>query len=490
MFIGETQNDRNTVSLAKSILKNTFWLALAQFFNMGFGAIVTILLARYLGDVDYGKYVFAISFTNLFIVIADFGFAIFLINEVARDKSSLQLYFGNILSLKAIISILYLLVVALLINLSGKSFEIQLYVYLSAFTHAFISFVNLFYAIFQAHEKMKHEAVFSGIASFLNFVFILGAVILKMKLIYIFEFILATNLLNLIFAFIFVHRKYIRLKFEKDFKLWKRLMIQIFPFTLCTVFVSVYYYIAQVILSFMKGDEITGWYGAVYRILLVLISLSGIYINVYHPVIARLYKTDFEKLKSIVLVSLRLAFAVTIPTALGLTILAKPIISLFFGNEFLGGASAMQILVWTIVIILFSQIFGRAIQVSKNMKAYTFAISSGTLVSIAANFILIPRFSLEGAAVATILAELAVAIFMYIIFSKRIFRVSFLQYSIKPLVAVIIMGAVVWLLKENNYNLVLTVVGGATVYLLTLFLIGGIKKEEIILLKNLIKKER
>ena len=47
-----------------------------------FSMILTIFIARYLGDIDYGKFSFVISFTGLFFILTDLGTRILITREV------------------------------------------------------------------------------------------------------------------------------------------------------------------------------------------------------------------------------------------------------------------------------------------------------------------------------------------------------------------------------------------------------------------------
>lgn len=472
------------MSLAHSIIKNTFWLGMAQAVQMTLLAFAGILLARYLGNVSYGKFVFAISFTNLFAVLADFGFTNFLINEIARDKSRLKQYLSNILGLKIIIAILYFLFIALIINLSGKPQEIKLFVYLATFSLIFNSFAMVFYAIFRAYEQMKYEAIFTSSLASLNFILIISAIFLRLDLFWIFKINLFVSAFGFLLVLFFVRQKFAIFKLEKNLVLWKNLLKNVLPFALSAVFISIYYYMDQVMLSFMKGDQVTGWYGAIYKILLVLISIVGVYFGVFFPVVSRLYKKDKQKLELLLRATVKLSFTLALPVTLGITILAHPIVLFIFGKEFLGGVLALQILIWTIFLISICGVYANSLLACFQKKIFTIGVGLGALVNILFNILLIPKFSLEGAAAATVLAEISIFIYMYHYFSKKLFKLNFIPYLSKPFLAVIIMGIVVYFLKD--WNLFLTILLGAGIYSLIFLLIKGIKKEELVFTKEAI----
>ena len=71
--------------LYKQLLKyRNFRLISNISFNFWFFNI--IYTARYLGVTEFGVYSFAMSFTTLFMVLADIGVSQLIIREIARNK--------------------------------------------------------------------------------------------------------------------------------------------------------------------------------------------------------------------------------------------------------------------------------------------------------------------------------------------------------------------------------------------------------------------
>ena len=474
------------MNIVKTLFKNTVWLGLAQIFNTITGILISVLLARYLGDVDYGKYVFVISFVHLFSVLLNFGFSNYFVNEISQNKSKLKDYLQNTLFIKIFISFLFLLIIFIAVNFSGKSEEVRNYVYIMSVSLIFTSFLDLYYSVFRSHNKMSHQTLFMASVSIFNLLFIIIGVYLDLSLYFILLVFFASYFINFILASIFIHRNYVTIGLKFNPKLCKKLIISVLPFILSAVFVRIYHDMDQVMLSFMKGDQVTGWYGADYKILMAINMLGGVYYSVYHPVVARLYKRNKEKLETLVKATIKMTYLLVIPAAVGVSILAKKIIVLFYGSEYQGGTLALQILIWSIVFTLVNQAFGRIMQASKNMKAYTFAIGIGALINIIANIILIPLFSLEGAAIATVISLCSVFVFMYLFFYKHIFKINIFKYIFKPVAASIFMGIFIYYLMFLNFNVILLIMIGVINYFAMAFLIKGMEIKDVKLFKDVL----
>jgi len=105
------------MNTARRVAKNTALLLISQAIGKILHFILVIFVARYLGDVGFGKYSFAISFTMLFSVLVDMGLNILITREIARDKSKAGTYLGNALITKSILALVTFVVIALAINL-------------------------------------------------------------------------------------------------------------------------------------------------------------------------------------------------------------------------------------------------------------------------------------------------------------------------------------------------------------------------------------
>ena len=93
----------NTV---RTIAKNTSLLALSNIISAVLVFFLMVYIARYLGEIEFGKYSFAISFTGLFAILVDLGMYNYTIREIARNKELVNKFLSNVLFIKIILSIL------------------------------------------------------------------------------------------------------------------------------------------------------------------------------------------------------------------------------------------------------------------------------------------------------------------------------------------------------------------------------------------------
>ena len=139
----------------RTIAKNTLSLTVSEVITKILAFILVIFVARYLGDVGYGKYAFALAFTSFFAIISDLGYNTLLIREVARDKSQASKYLNNTLSMRALLSLVVFALIIIAINVTGYPADTKNVVYLFGIYTLITSSSALFKVTFRAFEKMN-----------------------------------------------------------------------------------------------------------------------------------------------------------------------------------------------------------------------------------------------------------------------------------------------------------------------------------------------
>jgi O-antigen/teichoic acid export membrane protein len=212
----------NTV---RTIAKNTTVLLVGQTITLVLGMVLTIFIARFLGDINYGKLGFAQSFTALLVIFADVGLGSVTIREIARHKELTSKYMGNIFLIKLILSLVTFGLIVLIINLMQYPADTTTVVYLIGISSILGSFSSFMRAIFKAFERMEYEALLnigrsvvtigSGLA-----VLFLGYGLFAIALVYVFN-----AFVDLFATVIVTIKKFGHPKLEVDLVFWKQVIL-------------------------------------------------------------------------------------------------------------------------------------------------------------------------------------------------------------------------------------------------------------------------
>jgi O-antigen/teichoic acid export membrane protein len=380
-------------------------------------------MARYLGAEGFGILSFALAFTGMFGVFADLGLQPLTIREIARNTELTGKYLGNIAAIKSILGIITFVLIILAINLMNYPAETVYIVYLIAFSVLMGSFNNMFYSIYQGHEKMEYV----GIGNILNSSLMLLGVFIAMYFGFNVEgfayIYLISGIVVLVYNLIISTWKFVKPKIEIDLKFWKELLKESLPFALMGFFIIIYFKIDTVMLGMMKTSNVVGLYSAQYRIINGLVELiPGVLFTVFYPVMSKNINTR-EKLKKIFLKSFQISLIVGLLISIFVSLFAKEIIIFLYGREYIGSVLAFKILIWAFFIICISTITSGLLNSMNKQKIVAFGTGLGALINIMLNLLLIPGYSLNGAALATAITEL-VGFLIYIYFASRFLKLE------------------------------------------------------------------
>jgi O-antigen/teichoic acid export membrane protein len=482
----------NTVN---QIAKNTGVLFFAQIATYILSFFSVMYTTRYLGAEGFGVLSFALAFTGIFAVFTDFGLQPFIVREVSRNKSLSSKYLANATLMKIILLATTCGLIIATINFFDYPQQTIKVVYLITLSVVFAAFRQIIYSIFQAYEKMEYQSLGQILNAGLVFCGVmiarhLGSSVIGFASIYVIANIIVLGysiaIINFKF-FNFLTRPY---KFvEFDWIFWKSTIKEALPFGLTGIFIAVYYHIDTVMLSFMVVDANTviGWYNVAYRVVLIFITISSLYVTAIFPVMSRFFSSSKASLKFIFERSIKYMLLISIPVVFGITLLADKIILLVFGSEYVHSVIALQVLIWSFLFAAIGAVFGYLLNATNRQKTLTKIVGFGMLSNVSLNMLFIPKFSYIGASIATNLTRFLVILVELIILSKIGFNLRnkmLLSDMFKIVTASSIMAGFIVCFK--NANLFLLTVAAMVIYFSVLYLMKGFDEKDISLTKRII----
>jgi len=475
----------NTV---QRIAKNTGVLGISQVITSILGFVLLIYIARYLGEVGFGKYSFAVSFTALFIIFADLGISQLIIRELARNKELTNEYLTNVSVIKLLLSFLAFGFIAVTINLMDYPQDTTYAVYLFGVYMILTSFALAFKSIFQAYEKMEYTAIVMIIekiilVSLVSFVLFSGYGLIELAYVYIFA-----GIVGVVISFSIVLIKIAKPEPTINLSLWKTLIIASIPFGLNALFGVLFFKIDTVMLSVFKDDAAVGIYNAAYLPLLALTGIiSQMVVSALYPVMSRYFISSKNSLKTFTVLSSRYMAIIGFPIGIGCFVLADRFIALFYLDQYSASIIAFQILALFIPIRLVSSITGTLLTSINRQSLRTVSVGLSALFNIVLNAAMIPYLSYIGASIATVLSE----VFLYFVFiyfiNKHYRKLELHKHFTKPLVASLMMGGFVFYFRE--INLLLLIILAGFVYFAMLLLLRTFTQEDKNMLKQVARKD-
>jgi O-antigen/teichoic acid export membrane protein len=186
--------------------------------------------------------------------------------------------------------------------------------------------------------------------------------------------------------------------------------------------------------------------------------------------------------------SVKYLMMIAIPSAFGLSILAKPLLQILTTPEFVPGSEIVPYVAFGAVVFCFYHIGVYVIQLAGKTELVLILLSSGAGLNIVLNIILIPRLGILGAALATLIAFAIVGVITMIV-SRRLFKFDIdIIAIVKTVFASAVMATCVWLIGPDSIAMVVvSIVVGAVIYFGVLILIKTLSKGELAFFINFIK---
>ncbi|HYU57267.1 MAG TPA: flippase [Actinomycetota bacterium] len=437
------------VGTSRRILRNTAYRAVADVGSKLVSIVLYVVMARRLGQSQFGVFTFGLAFVTLVSALGELGQDQILVREVARDRRKLSSYFGNTLALRVAVTLPVLIVVLAIgaaIGFDGRKLLVVAFLGAGVIVELGISTVI---GSFQAFERLEFaplvlitQRVLTTAVAVIAIAF--GADVVAVALIY-----LGSALLAFFVGLALLRSKVVRPKADIDVRRWWPLMRAALPLGIAGISATILFRIDTVMLQAYKPDAVVGAYGAAYRLFETTLFLSWSVGAAIYPVMSRLTRTTDPPVALVFERGLKLAIALTLPLAVGAAVLANGVLATLYGNEFLDAAPALRLLAPAIATFPFAFIAGQLLVSQDRQAAMTITYLVVTVENIALNLYLIPRFSLDGAAFGTSLSEVLVVTGLLAFCFARIGRIAWGRAFAGPVVASALAGAAMFLLRDR-----------------------------------------
>ncbi len=386
----------------QTIIKNTFWLIGAQVVIKCIAFVLVILLARYLGVEEFGKYSFVITFIAFFGLIADFGLSTLTIRDIARDKDKIKDYLNIIASFKLILALITILLIFITIQFVAKTHDIKVLVYLASIWVVLNSFNQFFIAVFNAYEKMQYEAFIRITEKLIWLGLALIVIFNKMSIVTLFWFYAISSLITLCLTIFLIRTKFTKFSLRWDFKFINAILKGSSFFFLLSVFTIIYDKIDIFMLYTLTSVKEVGIYSASYQLYSLFLMPFSIFVRVLFPMISN--KIRDKSIINNLIKLMGISFLISLGF-FGIIYIFKGYINLIF-NFGPQVSKAFLILSFGYLFIIPASFPYIYLKASKSTLKYLVQIILiAAIINIILNLFLIPTFSLFGAVYATLISQ-------------------------------------------------------------------------------------
>jgi len=463
-----------SAALAQRTLRNSILVVGARALAKVAVFAVLVLLWRHLGAEAYGRFAAMVVYATLAGIAADLGLQTVFVRDVSRDAGAFDRYLANLLSVRLLLAVLALLLLAAALRLLSPA--------LAPFTlGAFAlllttSYSSLLRAIFYVRGRLGYEAIAILVEALLLLALTLYAVSQRASWDAFLWVYAAGYLFTCAFALalmLFRWHDRLTLRLEPGFVLG--LLGAGVPLALGFTLTTVYAQVDVVLLQLMRGFQMVGWYSAANKYVDAIAWIPQSAMGAVFPALALLSTGTRARLRTAYEKSYKMLAILGVPLAVGLALTAAPIVRATPG-AFEQSIPALQILALSIVFLFVNNAFVYTLTAMNRQGDFTRLALLGLGVNLLLNLALIPSTGYLGAAAASTLTEVALFGYGWWLLRRRLHALPALRSILPVLLSGAIMGVV--LITLRGLPLYALIPLGAAVYVAGLVVLRALDPQE------------
>lgn len=407
--------------------------------------LFALLIAKFLGPRQVGLYFLGIAIINVAIMPAALGLDSGILRFVAIHMSSKNAARLKGTIIAAIIIALPLSILTMITLITGAETLASGFFHkpalasilkLLALSIPFMVMSLLFLAVLQALKLMHLRVISRDLADgAAKLIFAASALALGLGL---FGAALATVIatgLTACIAFFFMNKSVqLTTRAPIEFNFGELLKFSI-PQTFSKMLFISRAYMDTLLVGFFLSASHVGIYSVASRIAMLLIVIHAAFRSIFAPIVADLYDQKDSKVLSDLFKSVSTwMFTISFPISLLLIILAKPILQIV-GPAFIDGAVVLMLLGFAQMVIAASGPSAIMLVMAGKPVLELLCNLIAFALSVILSFILIPRYGIIGAGLATAISILTVNLLRLGLVQKKLHMNPYKSSFLKPLVA-------------------------------------------------------
>ncbi|MFA5887106.1 MAG: flippase [Candidatus Nanoarchaeia archaeon] len=486
-------------AILNKISKGATLLLIGMVISKVFSYIYRVIIARYLGADVYGLFSIGLAVIGILVSLSLVGLPQGILRYVSyysgkRDEKSIHAIINNAFKIIIPLSLLFTLLLFIfakwislyffhdpsLVNmLKLMSFAIPLTVIAIGIEYSFQAFQKINYIVI---AKTIVGPVSKVTISLI--VLIMGYKLMGIAFAYIFSLFISALLMAYFLKKIVSFRK---IALAPPI-FYKQLLYFSLPLMFSELFISLLTWSDTLILGYFVPAVQVGIYNAAVPTAYLIFTIPVALITLFMPTISGMYarKEDFSNLYDTIN---KWMFLVGVPSVLVLGLYSKQILSILFGKIFVEGYFVLILIAISFFIYSLMLTSESILIIMKKTKLILFNSFLTVLLNIIMNLLLIPKYGLMGAAIATasafLLTSILVAIETYYLTKLFPLKLGYIKCIIS---AAIPFTLIVYLNTYINTHVLFGLIFLALIYLvlyiILLRLTHALGAEEISLIKS------
>lgn len=417
-----------TRSESRSLASNGVAMVLSRLVTPVFGWAGSVVVARTLSPEAWGQYSFVFGLLGLMAVVTDLGVGRVVIGRLADStRESFGAVAGSFIALRIALGALGYAVALGYAWIVGLDPAVVAVVALAGSTVLLATPANALLILFQSRLKLVHTATWDIVAQVVQFGLILVVVRVHPTLLAFVLPPIAKELIVLGSRVVIMRLGGLDGRvphYRRPFRLWGEMLREAIPISIGLALITVLTKIDTLMLERLDSMESVGLYAIGYKFSDVLVlAVSALAVPFTTALVRAWGSGDEAHFRA------RTRQAVTVAAGLcGLAVVgfvpaADEVIGLLYGPQFVEAATAARLVVLAAAFSSVTMIALAVLVSAQKLRVFPWIAAGGVALNVGLNVVLIPRWSMAGAAAATLVTEALLAV-AFLVLTRRSTRVE------------------------------------------------------------------
>lgn len=475
-------------SQVRTVAKNSLVPMGASLLIQVINFALALVVLRVLGPENNGRYAFAVTVWFFWSAVTEFGLNILVTREVARKRTEANRFLVNSALLRVALTVVSIVPLIGLMaafatwsDLTTDTTAAILVLWLSLFPFNIAGALsNMFFAF----ERFEYPTAIEICTALVNVALQIAVLVAGRGIVGLAAVSIATNVFTLLVMYVLVRRLLFIPRIQFDRALLRWMFFESYPLMMNNLLANLFFKVDVFLLKPLAGDTVLGYYNASYKFVNALNFIPSKFTLAIFPLLSRASNNSLDATRRAMLVAVKLLLWIAVPITVATVLIAPQLILVFAGAAYLPDSGiALQWLIWFLPFSFVNSVVHYVLIALNEQRFLTRAFLIGLAFNIAANLLAIPPLTYRGAALVTVLSEVALLIPFFYALRRHFDSLPVLDVIWRPAVAGALMGGVIFMVLPINMMLALVV--ASLVYGLALFLLGAIGADEWLLIKRL-----
>ena len=393
-------------ALKNRIVKNAGWLMIGRVIHMILSFVIGLLTARYLGPANFGVLNYAGAYTTFFMAFCTLGINSVIVKNFVDHPEESGETIGTTIVLRLISSFMSIGVIVGIVSIVDKGDKVTVLV-------VFLYSLSLLFQVFDTFNywfQSKLMSKYYAIATLISYSIASAYKVLMLALNMSVEWFAVANSVDIgIVAVIMyiIYRKKGGPGFSVSFRKAKELLSVSCSYILSGLMVAIYAATDKVMLKHMLDESSVGFYSLAVSIATVWTFVLAAIIDSMNPSIMEYHNTDKRRYLIMNKRLYALVFYISILASAIICVIAPVFIRVVYGEAYLPAVGPLRIVVWYVAFSYLGVARNAWIVCERKQKYLKYIYLSSALINVVLNFLLIPLIGTLGAALASLLTQIA-----------------------------------------------------------------------------------